>query len=71
VTSDLSYARRYVWIQQRDARGAWLNVQQVYLDGLSRARAAVRLTPGRSLRALLPASQAGPGYVQSVSPVLP
>jgi hypothetical protein len=69
VTSDLSYAGHYVWIQRKVAfSNSWVNAKRVYLSDTSRARTSLRIAKGRSqLRVFLPAGQAGNGYVQSLS----
>jgi len=68
VTSDMDYAGHFVWLQRRGGFGAWHNVKRVYLDTGSHVFFHARLPHGRSvLRLVLPAGQAGPGYVQSLS----
>jgi len=70
VTSDVSYARRFVWLQRREASG-WKSVRRVFLGANSRATFAVTLPRGRTLlRLLLPAGQAGAGYVAGLSRTL-
>jgi plastocyanin len=71
VTSDLTYAGRFVWVQRQGAYG-WTNVKRVYLSATSRASFHLLLRKGRSvLRLNLPLTQAGPGYVASTSRLLP
>lgn len=69
VTSDIAYGGHYAYVQRRNALGAWVNVRKVFLSSTySRARFTMRLARGQSfLRVWLPASQAGSGYVQSLS----
>jgi len=69
VTSDLSYAGHYVWIQRKGPfSNGWVNAKRVYLSDTSKARTSLRVPKGRSsLRVFLPATQAGTGYVQSLS----
>jgi plastocyanin len=70
VTSDLTYAGRFVWVQRQGAYG-WTNVKRVYLSSTSRASFRLLLRKGRSvLRLNLPLTQAGPGYVASTSRML-
>jgi plastocyanin len=68
VTSDLTYAGHYVWLQRRSTVGGFVNVKRVNLGTSSRATFTARLPKGRSiLRLVLPESQAGVGYVASTS----
>lgn len=69
VTSDLGYGGHYVYVQRRDAAGIWRNTKRLFLSATyNRARFTMRLPRGRNyLRVWLPASQAGAGYVQSLS----
>jgi plastocyanin len=69
VTSDISYGGHFVYVQRRVAPGVWKNVKKLVLSQTySRARFTMRLPRGRSvLRVWLPPSQAGAGYVQSLS----
>ena len=70
VTSDLTYAGRFVWVQRQGAYG-WSNLKRVYLSSTSRASFHLLLKKGRSvLRLNLPLTQAGPGYVASTSRML-
>jgi len=70
VTSDLTYAGRYVYVQRQGAYG-WTNVKRIYLSSTSRASFHLLLKKGRSvLRLALPLTQAGPGYVASTSRML-
>lgn len=72
VTSDLAYGGKYVLVQRRNAVGGWTTLKHVYLGANSRAVFRVNLVKGRSvLRLALPASQAGVGYVQGISRLLP
>ncbi len=69
VTSDIAYGGHYVYVQRRNAVGAWVNYRRLSLSSaFSRARFTMRLPRGGNyLRAWLPASQAGVGYVESLS----
>jgi plastocyanin len=68
VTSDLSYAGKYVWVQRKAPFGSFRNVRRIFLGSASRAIFRVNIPRGRSiLRLVLPASEAGAGYVQGVS----
>jgi plastocyanin len=68
VTSDLSYAGHYVWVQRKAPFGSFRNVKRIYLGASSRAVFRAKLPKGRSiLRLVLPDAQAGVGYVASTS----
>jgi plastocyanin len=68
VTSDIGYGGHFVWVQRKAPYGSFRNVKQVYLSATSRAVFRVNIPKGRSiLRLVLPADQAGPGYVSSLS----
>jgi plastocyanin len=68
VTSDLGYAGHYLWVQRKAPYGSFRNVKRIYLGASSRAVFRVTVPKGRSiLRLVLPASEAGQGYVQSLS----
>jgi plastocyanin len=68
VTSDLSYAGHYVWVQRKAPYGSFRNVKRIYLSSDSRATFTLHLVKGRSiLRLVLPDTQAGIGYVASSS----
>jgi plastocyanin len=72
VTSDLNYDGHFVFVQKRNALGGWKTLKRVYLNGNSRAVFRVHIARGRSvLRLALPASQAGDGYVGSLSRMIP
>jgi plastocyanin len=72
VTSDLTYAGRYVWVQRKAPFGSFHNVKRIFLGANSRAVFSARLPKGRSiLRLVLPESQAGVGYVASTSRLIP
>ena len=72
VTSDLGYAGRFVIVQKRNAVGGWYSFKRVYLGDSSRAAFRLKLAKGRyMLRLYLPPSQAGAGYVQGFSRLLP
>jgi plastocyanin len=68
VTSDMSYGGHFVFLQRRTAFG-WRSVKKVFLGSASTARFTVTLPRHRRsfLRLFLPASQAGAGYVASLS----
>ena len=69
VTSDIGYGGHFVWVQRKAPYGSFRNVKRIYL-GAAGSRAVFRVTipKGRSvLRLVLPADQAGPGYVQGLS----
>lgn len=68
VTSDIGYAGHYVWVQRKAPYGSFRNVKRIYLGTSSRAVFRVTIPKGHSiLRLVLPASEAGQGYVQSLS----
>jgi plastocyanin len=68
VTSDLGYAGHYVWVQRKAPYGSFRNVKRIYLGANSRAVFRVTIPKGRSIvRLVLPAAEAGQGYVQSSS----
>jgi plastocyanin len=72
VTSDLNYAGNFVLVQKRNAIGGWKTLRHVYLGSNSRAAFRVHLARGRTvLRLVLPGSQAGAGYVESISRMIP
>jgi len=59
-------------VQKRNAVGGWKTLKHVFLGSSSRAAFRVNLARGRSvLRLVLPGSQAGSGYVQSISRMIP
>jgi plastocyanin len=68
VTSDLGYGGHFVWVQRKAPYGSFRNVKRIYLGTNSRAVFRVTIPKGRSiLRLVLPADQAGLGYVQGIS----
>jgi plastocyanin len=68
VTSSLTYENNYVLVQRKVGLGAWTTVKRATLGSLWAARFAVRVPNGTSrIRTLLPASQAGVGYLSSRS----
>jgi plastocyanin len=72
VTSDLGYTGHYVIVQKRNAVGGWYSFKRVYLGDSSRAAFRLKLAKGRyMLRLYLPPSQAGAGYVQGFSRLMP
>jgi len=71
VTSDLSYAGKFVLVQKKNRAGGWYSFKRLYLGDSSRATFVSHLPKGNyTLRLYLPASQAGLGYVQSLSRML-
>jgi plastocyanin len=68
VTSDLSYSGHFVWVQRHFGYG-WRSMKRVFLG--SNSRAVFRMTLPRHhttmLRLVLPAGQAGAGYVAGLS----
>jgi plastocyanin len=72
VTSDLPYTGHYVIVQKRNAVGGWYSFKRVYLGDSSRATFRLKLPKGKFvLRLYLPPSQAGAGYVQGFSRLMP
>jgi hypothetical protein len=72
VTSDLGYTGHYVIVQKRNALGGWYSFKRVFLGDSSRATFRLKLPKGHFvLRLYLPPSQAGAGYVQSFSRLMP
>ena len=68
VTSDLGYGGKYLFVQKKNSSGGWYAFKRVYLGDTSRATFKTKLAKGNyTLRLVLPSSQAGLGYVQSVS----
>ncbi len=68
VTSDIGYGGHFVWVQRKAPYGSFRNVKRIYLGTASRAVFRVNIPKGRSvLRLVLPADQAGSGYVGSLS----
>jgi plastocyanin len=68
VTSDIGYGGHFVWVQRKAPFGSFRNVKRIFLGANSRAVFRVNIPKGRSiLRLVLPADQAGPGYVQGLS----
>ncbi len=68
VTSDIGYGGHFVWVQRKTPYGSFRNVKRIYLGVSSRAVFRVNIPMGRSiLRLVLPADQAGPGYVSGLS----
>lgn len=68
ATSSLTYEGKYVLVQRKNSFGRWTTVKRTTLGTFSSDRFAVRLPNGTSrIRALLPASQAGVGYLSSAS----
>jgi hypothetical protein len=68
VSSDIGYAGHFVWLQRKAPYGGFRNVKRIYLGAASRAVFRVNIPKGRSiLRLVLPASEAGAGYVSGLS----
>jgi plastocyanin len=68
VTSDLNYSGKFVLVQRKGRFGGWTSIKRVYLGSSSRAVFSMKLVKGLStLRVVLPATQAGDGYVQGMS----
>jgi hypothetical protein len=71
VTSSLTYENKYVLVQRRNSLGGWTTLKRSTLGAFSTARFAVRIPNGTSrVRTVLPASQAGDGYLSSRSRVI-
>jgi plastocyanin len=67
ATSDLSYGGHFVWIQRHYGFG-WHSVKRIYLGANSRAVFSLKIPRGNSmLRLVMPAGQAGAGYVAGTS----
>ena len=67
ATSDLSYGGHFVWVQRQYGFG-WHSVKRVYLGANSRAVFSLKIPRGNSmLRLVMPAGQAGAGYVAGTS----
>jgi hypothetical protein len=61
-----------VILQKKNAAGGWYSFKRVYLGDSSRATFKQKLPKGHyTLRLYLPSSQAGLGYVQSFSRLMP
>ena len=72
VTSDLGYGGHFVIVQKKNAAGGWYSFKRVYLGDSSRATFRLALPKGHYvLRLYLPPSQAGAGYVQGFSRLMP
>jgi hypothetical protein len=72
VASDIGYAGHFVWVQRKSPYGSFRNVKRIYLGAASRAVFRVNIPRGRSiLRLVLPASEAGAGYVAGLSRQIP
>lgn len=67
ATSDLAYSGHFVWVQRRYGFG-WKSVKRVFLGSNSRAVFGLQVPRGRTLlRIVMPAGQAGAGYVAGLS----
>ena len=72
VTSDVGYGGKFVIVQKKNATGGWYSFKRVYLGDSSRATFRLKLAKGHyTLRLYLPPSQAGAGYVQGFSRLMP
>ena len=70
VSGDRSFGGKYVLVQRLTSTGPVV-MKHVYLDTSSSATFKVRLHHGRSrLRAVIPSSQAAPGYIAGMSNVV-
>jgi len=68
VTSSQTYEGAYVLVQRKNSLGRWTTVTRTTLGAFSSDRFSVRIPNGTSrIRALLPASQAGAGYLATAS----
>jgi plastocyanin len=68
VTSSQTYEGAYVLVQRKNSLGRWTTVTRTTLGAFSSDRFSVRIPNGTSrIRTLLPASQAGAGYLSSAS----
>jgi plastocyanin len=68
VTSSQTYEGNYVLVQRKNSLGRWTTVKRTTLGAFSSDRFSVRIPNGTSrIRTLLPASQAGAGYLSSAS----
>ena len=68
VTSSQTYEGNYVLVQRRNSLGRWTTVKRTTLGAFSSDRFSVRIPNGTSrIRTLLPASQAGAGYLSGAS----
>jgi len=71
VSGARSFGGRFVYLQRRNAFGQWVSLKRVFLGPASSATFKARLPSGRSrVRLLMPARQAGPGYVAGISRTL-
>jgi plastocyanin len=68
VTSGITYEGAYVRVQRQNSFGGWTTLKRATLGSFSTARFTVRLPNGTSrIRAFLPTTQAGAGYLSSTS----
>jgi plastocyanin len=68
VTSSQAYEGNYVLVQRKNSLGRWTTITRTTLGAFSSDRFSVRIPNGTSrIRTLLPASQAGTGYLSSAS----
>jgi plastocyanin len=68
VTSSQTYEGTYVLVQRKNSLGRWTTITRTTLGAFSSDRFSVRIANGTSrIRTLLPASQAGAGYLSSAS----
>lgn len=71
VTSDLGYSGKYVIVQKKNKNGTWYAFKRVYLGDANRATFKIPMKGSYTFRLYLPGSQAGVGYVQGFSRLLP
>lgn len=71
ATSDLGYGGKYVIVQKKNKNGTWYSFKRVYLGDANRATFKIGFKGSYTFRLYLPSSQAGLGYVQGFSRLLP
>jgi plastocyanin len=71
VTSDLGYSGKYVIVQKKNKNGTWYSFKRVFLGDANRATFKIAYKGSYTFRLYLPSSQAGLGYVQGFSRLLP
>lgn len=68
VTSSITYTDKYVRVQRKNSLGGWTTLKRAVLGTFSSVRFNVSVPNGTSrMRALLPSSQSGTGYLSSTS----
>ena len=71
VSGARSFSGRFAYLQRRNSFAQWVSLKQVFLGSTSSATFKTRLPSGRSqVRLLMPAKQAGPGYIAGISRTL-